>query len=178
MNTRAKITQVMRRAAIAVAAVAALAAPASAATTARYAGVGGSTTDLSCTDPARPCDLFHIIQSVGSPGDEVVVEPGTYEYPFAVDIARAMNIHGVAGQPRPVLHLAGLSASVLSDSVTLRYLDLELGDGRLHVNRGPVEQVIVHGGDAACELGAPIVFRDNVCVQSSSTGSAIEVATN
>ena len=43
-------------------------APASALATNRYVGVGGSTTDPSCTDPAHPCDLEHAVTAVGGGG--------------------------------------------------------------------------------------------------------------
>ena len=75
------------------------AAPAGAWATNRYVGVGGSTTDPSCTDPTQPCDLMSVLKTVAQDGDDVTVEPGTYSGGQDIALNRALTIHGEAGIP-------------------------------------------------------------------------------
>jgi len=147
--------------------------PAEAASTSRYAGVGGSTADPSCTDSAHPCDLEHAIVSVANAGDDVTVEPGTYTLLFDLHVPRSLIIHGQDGQPRPRLLVGSVNDSVDAASV-LRYLDIELSGG-FFFGLGTAEQLIVSGG-SGCLLGAPLAFRDSVC--ASTTGDAVIVETN
>jgi hypothetical protein len=161
----------------AVLAAAMAAAPAFAAPTSRYAGVGGSAADASCTDPAQPCDLAHLVTTVAETGDDVTVEPGTYTLP-SLTVTRGMNIHGQDGRPRPKLLIAGSFGDFPSTgSPVLRYLDLELGYGHLDFGPGTAEQLIVQGGSDTCTLGGAVMFRDNVCT-STNGGNAVLVQTS
>ena len=125
-------------------------APASALATNRYVGVGGSTTDPSCTDPAHPCELDHAVSQVADAGDDVTVGPGHYELPQAVSVDQPMTIHGQADAPRPTLTLGGLNDAPNAGQPVLRYLELDLSSAHMFFGRGVAEQLVVVGGSGAC----------------------------
>ncbi|MBN9622141.1 MAG: hypothetical protein J0H06_04160 [Actinobacteria bacterium] len=87
----------MRRALL-LAAMALLVLPATALGATRYASPGGVGSG-TCTEGA-PCSLAYAI-TAATAGDEVVVTPGTYPVAATIEATVALNIHGVAGQPRP-----------------------------------------------------------------------------
>ena len=153
-------------------------APTSALATNRYVGVGGSTTDPACSDPAHPCDLEHAITTVAAAGDDVTVQPGQYDVPSSLSVDRPMTIHGQADAPRPTLTLGGLNDAPNAGQPVLRYLDLDLSSAHMFFGRGVAEQLIVVGGSGTCTLSGTLVFRDNVCVAVDSGGPAVDVETN
>lgn len=84
-------------------------APSLAAADVRYAAPSPSGSGIVCTSPA-PCDIVEALQSSGY-GDEVVITPGTYGSvgtPISAMLGQLggndLNVHGVLGQPRPVIH--------------------------------------------------------------------------
>ena len=81
--------------------VCALAVPASA-SAARYAAPGAS--DLATCAEESPCSINTAVNSAGI-GEEVIVASGDYTIVAPLMVTAAgVNIHGVAGQPRPVIH--------------------------------------------------------------------------
>ena len=153
--------------------------PASALATNRYVGVGGSTTDPSCTDPAHPCELEHAVSEVAAAGDDVTVGPGHYQLPQAVSVDQPMTIHGQADAPRPTLTLGGLNDAPNAGQPELRYLDLDLSSAHMFFGRGVAEQLIVVGGKRSLHRSqALLVFRDNVCVAVEAGSPAVDVETN
>jgi len=89
----------------------------------RYAAPTATATSGGCS-AALPCKLGYAINGA-SPGDEVIVAPGSY----AVQVALApagIDVHGVAGQAPPLLtgpdNLTG--PFVLQVGGTLRHLTL------------------------------------------------------
>jgi hypothetical protein len=152
-------------------------APAAALATNRYVGVGGSTTDPACNDAAKPCDLMRVLDTVANAGDDVTVEPGSYQVPQTIDLKRALNIHGQDGAPRPTINAGGFYDASPSGFPVLRYLDLELGSDTLFFAYGDAEELIVVGGNGACTLDSPQAFRDDVCVNTMQ-GAAIDAETN
>jgi hypothetical protein len=82
----------------------ALGAPAALAAN-RYASPDG-TSEAPCTE-AIPCDIATAINGAGA-GDNVTLNPGTYgsATPLTTvlsDHGKAMSIHGITGEPRPVI---------------------------------------------------------------------------
>ena len=84
--------------------------------TVRFAAPGGSGSASAC-EAAEPCSLFNAANSQAPgttilPGAEVVLEPGEYKA-SAGELGPAEvfgliafgDIHGVSGQPRPVINL-------------------------------------------------------------------------
>ena len=85
-----------------LAACAALASvPALAAGADRFASPGSTVTSGACPASA-PCALAAAV-SGASAGDSVDVEPGTYTLTQALTPKVAIDLHGVAGQPAPVI---------------------------------------------------------------------------
>jgi hypothetical protein len=90
------------------------AAPAAATPGPRYASPTG-TSAQDCSTPASACDIATAIDGSGGndpvAGQEVIVEPGTYTLSSTLDPTVNTNIHGAAGQPRPVITASGFPGS-------------------------------------------------------------------
>jgi hypothetical protein len=153
-------------------AAAAAAPPGASAASQRYAsptGIGGACSD------ATPCALQQAIVG-SSAGDEVIVGPGTYGLGTQINAPSQITIHGIAGQPRPVVKFSGLSQLALQDSA-LRYVELE------HQYAGTVvaswgsklDQVVVKGAiQAECAVAVyNTTIRNSIVVARDPIGSAI-----
>jgi hypothetical protein len=157
--------------------LAASTAPAASAATQRYAGPSGSGTD--CTS-AKPCSLAQAVAAAGA-GDEVIVAPGDYPLPQGLAAVKAFTIHGVAGQPRPRLHLSTSVVSVLGGS-TLRYVEVDHDPGEtgttLWVKNGYVDQVIAKGsaqpGSITVRTEKTGLIRNSVVVAPGPDGIALQ----
>lgn len=81
-----------------------LLAPAAAEAATRYAAPAGLTAG-TCTTPATACRLDRALSAVvTSPGDEVVVMPGTHDLTAAnATIGEQLDVHGQDGAARPVI---------------------------------------------------------------------------
>jgi hypothetical protein len=155
------------------------AAPASAAT--RYAAPAGSGGPNTCLDPATPCQLQHALVQA-DPGDEVVVQPGDYPTANTVQVGDRVDLHGVAGQPRPRIVYSGaaeaLTVAFAAAGTTIRHLELESpsGSGLLLVGSTVVREVLVRAGLNACQ--APIrsvTFLSSVCLSTGSMRTALRL---
>lgn len=152
---------------------AAAAAPGASAASQRYASPGGTGIDCSS---AKPCNLVQAVNLAGA-GAEVIVEPGTYWLGDTLKDPAPITIHGVAGQPRPVVLFTGATGVSLHDS-TLRYLEIVQGDPTvtaLRASGAELDQVIVRGGSGA-DCAATIVngtTLNSIFVARSTFGSAI-----
>jgi hypothetical protein len=111
------------------------ATPALATTPPRYASPSGTSSD-SCATPATACDIRTAIDGSGGnnpvTGQEIIVEPGTYTLTSELVMTVGnLDVHGVAGEPRPVIK--GTSMQLLDQNGsgdTLSYLEFdELGAG-------------------------------------------------
>ena len=159
----------------------ALLAPAAAgAQTIRHTASAASSTSGTCS-AALPCRIDHAINAAAD-GDEVVVAPGTYAITIPLD-APAIDLHGVAGQPAPLLagdtNLAG-AVLTFENGGTVRHLALR-GDSpandALSLEQGLAEDLAITAitGDGAKVMTAatPTVMRDSVVVlEGSASGSA------
>jgi hypothetical protein len=98
----------------------------------RYASPAGAGE--ACT-LASPCPIrYAIVANMGTnpvdDGDEVILLPGTYDTGSnEMSMVKAIDVHGQAGQPMPVLN--GLSTTgivrVNNDGATLHHVDVEYG---------------------------------------------------
>src|SRR5512147_197203 len=113
------MTRVRTIAALAAGLVA-LAAPGSALAAQRFASPGGTGT--TCSQPS-PCSIVTAVNSAGV-GDEVIVagDQGSYGTPSSpittqLTNANALSLHGVAGQPMPVIYsnISGDDALLLNN---------------------------------------------------------------
>src|SRR5687767_13791229 len=86
--------------------------PTAASADVRYSAPGATGAD-PCASPATACSLF-TAASVTAPGttiangDEVIIAPGNYPSTDlgpngTVQLPLGVNVHGEAGQPRPVI---------------------------------------------------------------------------
>jgi hypothetical protein len=137
---------------VAAVSLAATAAPAVAVQ--RFAAPGGSTTSTCTNTPDNPpCELERAVESQAQTGDEVIVAPGAYSVNNPLDTgSKALDIHGTAGQPRPVVTFPG------------HYIQAGPGTHLRHLE--------IHGGLSGIFLGgAGTVGEDLVVRTSSSSGS-------
>jgi hypothetical protein len=114
----------------------------------RYADPNGS--GYMCSSD-KPCSIVQAVNSAGS-GDEVIVRPGLYGLADTLSAPAHVTIHGVAGQPRPVVIFTGLHGVALQSYSTLRYMEIVEGEPTMTALVGQnatVDQVVVKGSSAA-----------------------------
>lgn len=164
----------------ALVAQAGLASPASAATV-RYAAPGGSGT--ACT-AAAPCSLETAVNAATGAGTEIVVNPGSYTVTNGLNSSVAnLNVHGVPGQPRPVINSSAATAVNVSGAGTaLADLTINHSGSTWGINAFAagitIQRLEVHSaGFASCEVavsGAAGTVRDTLCVNTAADGVALE----
>lgn len=154
---------VARRVAVFVAVASAVTAPASVQGAIRHAGPAGA--GIGCTVLA-PCDLGTAVNGATS-GDEIVVAAGSYTgYPNLAAAGKALNIHGAAGQPRPVLTTATSTLTVGAGS-TVRRLEIT-------ASAPTTGALITMVGTGAGNVDQPSVIVDDVIARSP--GALIDIA--
>jgi hypothetical protein len=143
----------------------------------RYASPTGSGT--ACTSTA-PCDLVTAVNSAPA-STEVIVGPGTYNLGTALANSQAgVNVHGVAGLPRPVINTsADPGLALLGTGAKLADVTLNQGGGTFGLQVFAagvlVQRVEVHSAAAdACAIGYSGLVRDTLCVSSAAGGVALE----
>lgn len=153
------------------------------ATTPRFATPTGTGT--ACTAMV-PCDVNSAINgSVANPtaeDDEVILGPGPYDSPMPLitslsDNGRKLNIHGVAGLPRPVIHseaIYGLhltrTASTLSH-VEIDYSGVDVGLQLAGVARDIVVKTVRAGSRACVVFGT---LSDSLCLATGAGADAVQ----
>jgi len=146
----------------------------------RYAAPAGSGT--ACTSTA-PCALATAVNGAGS-SSEVIVTPGTYEV-GSTSLTRPstvtnLNVHGVAGQPQPVINTAAnIGLQLLGDGARVADLTIVQTGSQWGLNVFAagitVERVAVRTvAQVACGLGYSGLARDLLCVTSSPNGAAVD----
>jgi hypothetical protein len=165
----------------ALVAQAGLASPAFAAAV-RYAAPGGSGT--ACT-AAAPCSLDTAFQLSLANSDEIVVNPGTYTTASSGLSSSTSNlkVHGVAGQPRPVINSSAATALNLSGAgttlsdLTINHTGSTWGINIFAPNISVQRLEVRSAGFASCELavsGVSGLVRDTLCVNTGAGGVALE----
>jgi hypothetical protein len=116
-------------------------------------------------------------------GDEIVIEHGEYDLtePIVNDMNRALDIHGEAGYPPPVIFGVGTIMTIEDPGTTLRDVMLTPGAGHgqaLEFHGKLVDEVVAQGIDeTACFIGASSIVRNTVCGTTSADYAAMTVAT-
>jgi hypothetical protein len=148
----------------------------------RYAGPTGISTQ-DCLTVATACDLQTAIQTAAA-GEEVVVEPGNYTVGSEIAVSKPnLDIHGVEGQPRPVITGGGGIIQSGGNPITLSYLDFEGSGGLLNISDGMLDRLVIRGypgGDVLCQCSDG-TLRDSVVVATGlvvSSGGAVGLLGN
>jgi hypothetical protein len=167
-------------------AAAASTAPAASAAAQRYASPGGSGTTCSS---ASPCEVSYAIEFANA-GDEVIVNPGFYDLPAPQGVPNQTiydhaktTIHGVAGQPAPVLWFHGPEQNGLglSHGSTLRHVLLNQYESNRMALRtwdAELDQVIVRASSSAdCAAWITGTMMRNSIVAGKDTAICAEAGT-
>jgi hypothetical protein len=158
--------------------------PAGALAAQRFADPAAPGPSPGCPQVA-PCNIVTAINGANN-GDEVIVAPGQYgsdanpieqtlDPPFG-----GVMIHGVLGQPRPLVISSADQAFYLNSGETLRWLevrDAAAGAQALVLDGGFAsgEQVIAQAsgpGGVACEVYT--LLRNSICWSSGAQGFGLE----
>jgi hypothetical protein len=157
--------------------------PASAAATRYVTPTGLSTND--CQSIAQACDLATAIQGEGannpSDGEEVIVQPGDYSLDTEIlEPVPNLRIHGVVGQPRPVITQTDPAGEIKISSGTISYLAFEGGTTNLvNLSGGVMDRVFMQAasnGNFACQCPGGLI-RNSVFVSTGPT-AALGVTSN
>src|SRR2546423_936754 len=118
---------------------------------------------------AHPCDIGTAVAA--GPGSEVIVLPGSYTVSTQLFAGNTVDIHGVAGQPRPVITSSydfG-ALQLFAANATLRHLEISTsgGIGVEFENDGQVmEDVIVSAVGDGCDpvsASGTVTLRNSIC---------------
>lgn len=157
--------------------------PAGAAGAVRHAAPDGAGT--ACTE-AAPCALYVALQDAPD-GSEVVVAPGDYgslAAPLTEDgqiYGAGLDVHGVAGQPRPRIYSRASYPFAFSGGVRVAHVHVvATGDGGvgqyalafLSATGNVAEDVVAEarGDTTACAVGGPQTLRNTVCWSRGTSG--------
>jgi hypothetical protein len=162
-----------------------LGCPAGAAAATRYASPQPPPNPPASCPQSEPCDIVTAVNGAQK-GDEVVLSPGSYgslANPIEVTLdppSSGVAIHGVAGQPRPVLTSNADQALFLGAGDSLRWLEVqELAGGAealvLAGGSSSAQQVIARATGSkgvACEVYT--LLRNSVCWSDGAGGYGVE----
>jgi hypothetical protein len=166
----------------ALVAQAGLAGPAEAAAV-RYTSPTGSGTACSST---VPCSLVTGVNNAAA-SDEVVVATGTYNLAATALsnlTATNLNVHGVVGQPRPVINSsASIGLELKGDGARVADLTINhtgsLFGLNVFANNILVQRLEVHStAPVSCGLGYIGLARDLTCVDTAASGIALDDSWN
>ncbi|HXQ95395.1 MAG TPA: Ig-like domain-containing protein [Candidatus Acidoferrales bacterium] len=168
------------------AAGAALALSASAAgATARFASPTG-TSVAPCTQVA-PCDIVTAIKGSAT-NDDITIEPGTYSVSMVLyDEKKILTIHGLGGQPRPVIISSVNPAIALGGfGTSLSYVELDFAGSPAQGiiafgGSNSIDRVISHGlasSDEPCVLEFTTTLTNSVCVADAPKSVALKLRGN
>jgi hypothetical protein len=148
----------------------------------RYASPTG-TTSQNCDSPATACDITTAIVGNGGnnpvAGQEVIVEPGTYTLGATLAPTVSTNIHGVAGQPRPVIKASGFQAlhPTGANALQISYVEFdttnESGNDSINTRGATLDRLLIKGdsGGNLCQCYDG-TLRDSVIIDTGSSGAA------
>jgi hypothetical protein len=175
--------------------VLALFAAADASAAVRFAAPEGNDEPGSECLQSNPCSLFNAAGRDApatklKPGDEIVVEPGTYSGPAgdlgakeSIATSARVSIHGVSGQRRPVIEAQegnGATAFVL-DLPDQRLSHLEIlagassGAWRIASASSVIDGVVaISRGEFSCFANGGLV-RNSVCISTAPSIAALAI---
>ncbi len=140
----------------------------------RYAS-SSPPAGADCLTVATACSLSTAITGSTTTGEEIVVAPGNYSVSSTITpSASDLHIHGVPGQPRPVITGAASTEVLHGLSINLADLDIEGSGELLGISGGLFDRVFIRGNSGAnvlcqCYDGT---IRDSVIVVTGGLGGA------
>lgn len=155
----------------------------------RYASPTG-TSAQDCATPATACDIATAIDGTGAntpvSGQEIVVEPGTYTLSGTLAPTVDTVIHGVDGQPRPVIKADGFPVLYPSSAFSLKltYLEFDIhnagGSDSINTFGATFDRVLIKGDSGPGNLCQCYdgTIRNSVIIDSAATGSAWGINSN
>lgn len=182
---------------VSLSALACAVAPAEASAAQRFAAPDAANHGGACTQ-SDPCPLAPAVSGAGS-GDEVVVEPGSYSITGNLNPHAGVNLHGVAGQPAPVIvgspSLGGDNAVSVSTGSSISHLAIQAqapGQSALALDGATGDDLVLSAtGDAPLDNdndapaaavvtgspspGTPSVLRDTVAWTTGTYTNAVSV---
>jgi len=153
----------------------------------RYASPTGSASG-QCTSPDPmhptdpPCNLQRAVEDIAVAGNEVIVNPGVYNETNEVTVDDfGLNVHGVAGQPRPqIINTgAGYGVRVSGAGSSVRYLRMGGDAGGIGFSAaGSADQIIAQPNNPlfrpACEVlnvAGDVTVSNSVCLGDAEVPS-------
>jgi hypothetical protein len=153
----------------------------------RFAAPDGTGAD-PCENPIDPCSLRRAAGSFAqvptssiAPGAEVVLLPGNYSESANLSIESGTQLHGQAGQPRPVIDFSngGLFAGSFREiEPVVAHVEINSANSRigLRVDDGTIEDVVVRtsaSSATSCTGSGSFLIRDAVCFSSGAGSTAV-----
>jgi hypothetical protein len=158
--------------------VVALAGPASAPAATLFAAPGGALTG-NCETPNPPCTLQRAVEDEAASGDEVIVQQGSYsEGMNQLVVPVNVNVHGAAGQARPVITSNFSNHAVSATGANARLADLAItysgAANALRIENDVVAErlYVLSGGTSACGI-IDATLRDSVCWSTAVNGNGV-----
>jgi hypothetical protein len=167
VGKRLRRVRALTLALIAIGLGSAVGAGAASAATVYATPIPDSTHD--CTQ-AHPCAIEQAVAA--GPGSEVIVLPGTYSVSTVLFAGNTVDIHGVAGQPRPrVVSTYGFGAlELFGVDATLRHLEIETtGISAVQFDKGgeSMEDVVATATGASANGCSPVAASGTVTIRNS-----------
>jgi hypothetical protein len=153
-------------------------APSAASAAQRYASPTGSG---AVCDVANPCGLTNAV-SGATTGDEVIVAPGDYALTATLLVGIPIAVHGVDGQPRPVLTFSGggqLGVRADGFGSVVRYLEVVqtvAATRALFLSHATGDQLIVRGSSTGLAQVQNSTLQNSIV--TTSAGNACLTDTN
>jgi hypothetical protein len=147
----------------------------------RYAAPTPAGTQ-DCSSPANACSLMKATTDVAvADGDEVILAPGEYTVGEAIEVSKAIDIHG-QGAPsatRIVANPAPANSGVVLNKAGTKLHDLQIEYtgvfSALFASEGTVDRVVViSSSTAGCGLSNATLL-DAICVSKGAGGAGLNV---
>jgi Thrombospondin type 3 repeat len=142
----------------------------------RYAAPG--EVDTSPCTQVNPCNVESAVENAVANVDEVIIAPGTYVVGDPVIVVAGTNVHGEAGQARPVITSTQpitVGGDVGTGTTRVSHLEIvNTGAGAAFgLTDGIAEDIIARtNASLACNINTSTI-RDSVCWSTGASGIAV-----
>ena len=148
----------------------------------RYASPGGAGTDCS---QGAPCSLVTAVNGANA-ADDVIVASGDYDVGMSgVLVDKAISVHGIDGQSRPVIHspiAEGAVITAMHPGASVRHLtvrqDASMGavavDAPQAAELSDLAAVSTVPNGKAVALGTGVVLKNSTALATGDAGVAVQ----